>query len=124
MTGPYLPYRITYAHPDGGTGFLALATPSSVSREGTRLISLATNFDLWRVDTRTGDATLFDTFTAVYPDDDETRTCAYVYHVGSYTNPPEPCDLDAEEDSEYCARHRATEDGDNSDEPIWAMEEE
>lgn len=67
MDGPYLPYRITYKHPDGGTGFMALAHPDSVSIEGRRLIMMATDFELFTVDPHTGDATLFDTFKANYP---------------------------------------------------------
>lgn len=37
--------------------------------------------------------------------------CAYVHHAGSYTRAPDYCDLDAEPGSEYCAAHRAVEDG-------------
>lgn len=48
--------------------------------------------------------------------------CAYVYS-GSYWTAPEPCDLDAEEGSEFCARHRAVMEDDNSDEPVWAQED-
>lgn len=124
MDGPYLPYRITYAHPDGGTGFMALATPDSVHAHGMRLLNLATNFTVYTVDRATGEATLFDTFTSDYPDGEEPRICAYVYHVGSYTHPPEHCDLDAEDGSEYCSRHRIIDDYDDSDEPVWAAEED
>lgn len=35
----------------------------------------------------------------------ETTQCEYVYFRGSYSNPPEPCDEDAVEGSEYCALH-------------------
>lgn len=49
--------------------------------------------------------------------------CAYVY-TGSRWTAPEPCDLDAVEGSEYCSIHRARMENDNSDEPVWALEDD
>lgn len=31
--------------------------------------------------------------------------CEYVYYVGYYSHPPEQCEEDAVEGTEYCSRH-------------------
>lgn len=46
-----------------------------------------------------------------------TTQCEHVYFLGSYSNPPEQCDEDAVEGSEYCSRHQ--EEDPWGDEPEW-----
>lgn len=35
-----------------------------------------------------------------------TEQCEHVYYLGSYSHPPEQCEEDALEGSEYCGRHQ------------------
>jgi hypothetical protein len=51
--------------------------------------------------------------------------CMY-YTGGAWQNrPPEYCDNDTEPGSDYCAAHQAaTGETDNSDEPVWGMEDD
>lgn len=45
------------------------------------------------------------------------QQCEHVHFLGSYSNPPEQCDEDAEEGSEYCSAHQRDDLLD--EEPGW-----
>lgn len=47
----------------------------------------------------------------------KTTQCEHVYFLGSYSNPPEQCDEDAEQGSEYCSLHQQEDPWGN--EPEW-----
>lgn len=49
-------------------------------------------------------------------EDEDVTTCTYVHNVGSYTNPPEPCDLDAIPGTDRCSMH--------NEDPMWEGDED
>lgn len=121
--GQFYPYRIKYGYPNGVKGCTALMSMDDVDREERGFLERGAHTEAFSVDRATRARTLLRSRTPDALPEDDTRECAYMY-PGSCSRAPEPCDLDAGDGSEYCARHGALMEHDNSDEPIWASEED